>query len=142
MNKILLSTISFILGALIIGVLIAKEYRHDEDENVSASTDTIFVNTNFSPTSVQVSSTRQQLLAEKGNRRFAEICNTNKASSSDRTSGLYLLLSSASSSVSTSTGRPIWGGECYTIGELFSYPGEVWGLMDTATANRISVQEN
>lgn len=139
MNKIL-TTFAF-LGVFLLGVVITATMMSKE-KPVGGNNTLDFFFGNFTPTSVSVSSTRQQLLAANSGRRSAELCNTNKASSSDATSGVYLLLSSASSSASTSTGRPIYGGECYDkIGKDFNYTGEVWGLVNSAVANRVSVQE-
>lgn len=114
-----------------------------QQQNVGGTVDTVFINSNFSPTAVNVSSTRQKLLSVNSSRREAEICNPNVASSSDPTAIVFIVLSNASTSVSTTTGRPVFPGQCYNaIGDRFYYPGEVWALKNSAIVTAVSVQEN
>ena len=146
MNKTLISITSFIIGAVLIGVLIAK----DRDERVSGTVETDFLTQNFTARSRVVSTTRQLVLSEKSDRQYAKLCNIgvfNGATTTpaDPTLLAWLYFTNASTSVVAASSTPLnprgLADNCFVIGEVFKYPGEVWAISNSTSGLTISSVE-
>lgn len=111
------------------------------------SFDKPFINTNFAAAGVNVSTTRQLVADIRSGAQVRSFCNIG----SDSVPGgvvnfpVYLHFTSASTTVATSTGRPVYapaqgGGYCYDLD--FYYEGQVWAISNTSTVQRISTNQN
>lgn len=146
MKKLLTTLLPFlILVAFLfaVGYMVVQK-TPSQQQSLKGTSDTDLVISNFTKGSASVSSTRTLVLDANTARREAFICLDGTTANFPA----YLFLTSASTTVATSSGKPIMsmttsnGDNCLVIGANFFYTGQVWAITNTSTAQTITTLEN
>ena len=138
-----MKTFNTYIGFIVLAALVSGLY-FQKNSTLSGTVDTDFISSKFTKGSVNVSTTRTLVLDLNGARQWASICLDGTTANFPA----YLHFTSASTTVATTTGKPIVsyattnGDNCFIIGKDFKYPGQVWAITNTSTAQKIITEEN
>ena len=129
------------IALFLAGFFTAAFFASKTSVNLSGNVDTDFLTGSFTSSAVNVSSTAALVLDLDAGRQYAEMC----LDSTVANLPVYLSFTATSTGVATSTGKPIVsygttnGDNCFKIGRDFKYPGQVWAISATSTAQKVTI---